>query len=72
MARTGDAFKRYVRLEHVPEALYPYRCAGWRNVGGFNVGDKYTEEVGELIVESLRGSDVEIIVEEVEHAANKP
>jgi hypothetical protein len=68
MAKRGDAFKRYVRLEHYAGGDYPYRCAGWRNVGGFNVGDKYTDEVGEVLIEHMRDSDIEVIVEEVANA----
>jgi hypothetical protein len=46
-------------------ADYPYRCAGWRNVGGFNVGDTYTEEVGEILIEACRGDGITVEVEEV-------
>jgi len=65
MNKRGEAFARRVRLENSAGDDYPYRCAGWRNVGGFNVGDKYTQEVGELLIEACRGDGITVEVEEV-------
>jgi hypothetical protein len=68
MAKRGEAFAMRVRLEHTAGSDYPYRCAGWQNVGGFNVGDRYTEEVGEVLIESMRSDGIDVVVEEIAHA----
>lgn len=59
---------RKVRLEYMAGEEYPYRCAGWSNVGGFNVGDSYTQEVGDVLIEAMRADGIQVFVE---HLADK-
>lgn len=56
---------RRVRLEHNPDGPYPYVCRCWLNVGGFNIGDRYTQEVGDVLIEAMRVDGIEVTVEEV-------
>lgn len=61
------AFARFRRIDfdYEPDHKYPYVCVAWREVGGMNVGDRFTEEVAEVLIEALRADGIEIVVEEV-------
>lgn len=61
------AFARFRRIDfdYEPDHKYPYVCTAWREVGGMNVGDRFTEEVAEVLIEALRADGIEIVVEEV-------
>lgn len=64
------AWKRFRKIEfdHEPEHKYPYVCVAWREVGGMNCGDRFTEEVGQLIIEACREDGIEVVVNEVANA----
>ena len=64
------AWKRFRRIDfdHEPGHKYPYVCTAWREVGGMNVGDRFTEEVAEVLIEALRADGIEIVVTEVADA----
>lgn len=55
--------QRSVRFEYDASEDYPYMCAGWLNVGGFNVGDRYTQEVGEVLIEAMRADGIKVDVD---------
>ena len=61
---------RRVRLEHNPDEPYPYVCRYWLNVGGFSTGDRYTQEVGDVLIEAMRGDGIDVVVEEVQRVEN--
>lgn len=50
-----------VEFDYEPGHKYPYVCVAWREVGGMNVGDRFTEEVGEALIDYLK-DDVKIVV----------
>jgi hypothetical protein len=62
------AFARFRQIEfdHEPDHKYPYVCVAWCEVGGMNVGDRFTEEVGQALIDYLK-DDVKIVVNEVKH-----
>lgn len=64
------AWKRFRKIDfdHEPEHKYPYVCVAWREVGGMNCGDRFTEEVGQLIIEACREDGIEVVVNEVANA----
>ncbi|NBW15744.1 MAG: hypothetical protein EBR82_47930 [Caulobacteraceae bacterium] len=57
---------RKIVFDHTEGAPYPYVCSAWREVGGMNVGDKFTQEVGDVLIEALREDGIEIVVEELQ------
>jgi len=52
---------RKIEFDYEPDHPYPYVCVAWRGVGGLNVGDRFTKEVGETLIDALR-RDVKIVV----------
>lgn len=61
------AFARFRRIEfdHEPDHKYPYVCVAWREVGGISCGDRFTQEVGDVLIDALREDGIEIVVNEV-------
>jgi hypothetical protein len=53
---------RYIAFDYEEGHAYPYVCTAWRMVGGMNVGDRFTEQVGEVIIEALREDGITIDV----------
>jgi hypothetical protein len=59
---------RKICFDHEPGHKYPYVCTGWCEVGGIHVGDRFTEEVGEILIEACRSDGITVEVEEVANA----
>jgi hypothetical protein len=55
-----------IEFDHELDHKYPFVCVAWREVGGMNVGDRFTQEVGEALIDYLK-DDVKIVVNEVKH-----
>jgi hypothetical protein len=60
---------RKICFDYEPGHKYPYVCSAWCEVGGMNIGDRFTEEVAEILIESCREDGITVEVEEV--ATNK-
>jgi len=56
---------RMIEFDHEPDHKYPYVCVAWREVGGMNVGDRFTQEVGDALIDYLK-DDVKIVVNKPE------
>ena len=56
---------RKICLDHEPDHKYPYVCAAWCEVGGISIGDRFTEEVAEILIEAWREDGITVEVEEV-------
>jgi hypothetical protein len=56
---------RKIVFNHTEGEPYPYVCSAWREVGGMNVGDKFTQEVGDVLIEACRADGIEVVVDEV-------
>ena len=56
---------RMIEFDYEPDHKYPYVCVAWREVGGMNVGDRFTAEVGEALIDYLK-DDVKIVVNKPE------
>jgi hypothetical protein len=52
---------RMVEFDYEPGHKYPYVCVAWREVGGMNVGDRFTDEVGEALIDYLK-DEIKIVV----------
>ena len=52
---------RMIEFDYEPDHKYPYVCVAWREVGGMNVGDRFTYEVGESLIYYLK-DEVRIVV----------
>ena len=61
------AFQKHRKIcfDHEPGHKYPYVCTAWCEVGGIYVGDRFTQEVGEILIETCRGDGITVEVEEV-------
>ena len=61
------AFKKHrkISFDHEPGNTYPYVCTGWCEVGGIHIGDRFTAEVGEILIEACREDGITVAVEEV-------
>jgi hypothetical protein len=61
------AFQKHRKIcfDHEPGHKYPYVCTAWCEVGGIYVGDRFTQEVGEILIEACRGDGITVEVEEV-------
>jgi hypothetical protein len=61
------AFQKHRKIcfDHEPGHKYPYVCTAWCEVGGIYVGDRFTAEVGEILIEACRGDGIAVEVEEV-------
>ena len=64
------AFQQYRKIcfDHEPGHKYPYVCTAWCEVGGMNVGDRFTEEVAEILIAACREDGITVEVEEVANA----
>ena len=60
---------RMIEFDYEPGHKYPYVCVAWCEVGGMNVGDRFTEEVGEALVDYLK-DEVKIVVNKPEEITN--
>lgn len=60
---------RMIEFDYEPGHKYPYVCVAWCEVGGMNVGDRFTEEVGEALIDYLK-DDVKIVVNKPEETVN--
>lgn len=54
---------RKICFDYEPEHKYPYVCTGWREVGGIYVGDRFTEEVAEILIAAVREDGITVEVE---------
>lgn len=61
------AFQKHRKIcfDYEPMNKYPYVCTAWCEVGGIYVGDRFTQEVGEILIEACRGDGITVEVEEV-------
>ncbi len=61
------AFQKHRKIcfDHEPGHKHPYVCTAWCEVGGIYVGDRFTQEVGEILIEACRGDGITVEVEEV-------
>lgn len=66
------AFGRFRRIDfdHEPGHAYPYVCVAWREVGGMNVGDRFTQEVGDVLIDALK-DEIQITVNGKEKSKGK-
>ena len=64
------AFQKHRKIcfDYEPGHKYPYVCTAWCEVGGIYVGDRFTEEVGEILIEACRGDGIAVVVAEVPDA----
>ena len=64
------AFQKHRKIcfDHEPGHKYPYVCTAWCEVGGVYVGDRFTDEVGEILIEACRGDGIAVVVAEVPDA----
>ena len=53
---------RYVEFDYEPDQAYPYECVAWRVVGGIHCGDRFTEEVADILIEAMRADGIEVVV----------
>ena len=60
---------RMIEFDYEPGHKYPYVCVAWCEVGGMNVGDRFTEEVGDALIDYLK-DEVRIVVNKPEENAN--
>jgi hypothetical protein len=61
------AFQKHRKIcfDHEPGHKYPYVCTAWCEVGGIHIGDRFTEEVGEILIAACREDGITVEVEEV-------
>ena len=60
---------RMVEFDYEPDHPYPYVCVAWREVGGMNVGDRFTEEVAETLIDAIK-DEVKVVVNKPKEVAN--
>lgn len=60
---------RKICFDYEPSHKYPYVCSAWCEVGGITVGDRFTEEVAEILIEVWREDGITVEVEEVPNVA---
>lgn len=60
---------RYVEFDYEPGHAYPYVCVAWRVVGGMSCGDRFTEEVADILIEAMRAGGIEVVVNQPEGTA---
>lgn len=60
---------RMIEFDYEPGHKYPYVCVAWCEVGGMNVGDRFTDEVGEALIDYLK-DEIRIVVNKPEGVAN--
>lgn len=61
---------RMIEFDYEPDHKYPYVCVAWCEVGGMNVGDRFTDEVAEALIDYLK-DDVKIVVNKPEETVNE-
>lgn len=54
---------RKICFDREPDHKYPYVCTAWREVGGIYVGDRFTDEVAEILIEAFREDGITVEVE---------
>lgn len=59
---------RMIEFDYEPDHKYPYVCVAWCEVGGMNVGDRFTQEVGDVLIDALKG-EIKVVVNKKEEAA---
>jgi hypothetical protein len=52
---------RLIEFDYEPDHKYPYVCVAWREVGGMNVGDRFTQEVGDVLIDALK-DEIKVVV----------
>lgn len=52
---------RKIEFDHEPAHKYPYVCVAWCEVGGMNVGDRFTQEVGDVLIDALK-DEIRVVV----------
>ena len=55
-----------IELDYEPDHKYPYVVTAWCNVGGINCGDRFTEEVAEVLISSVREDGIKVVVTTLE------
>lgn len=65
MVKSAWAKHRMIEFDYEPGHKYPYVCVAWCEVGGMNVGDRFTEEVGEALIDYLK-DEIRIVVNKPE------
>lgn len=61
---------RKIEFDYEPDHKYPYVCVAWCEVGGMNVGDRFTQEVGAVLIDALK-DDIKIVVNKTKEAVNE-
>lgn len=56
---------RMIEFDYEPGHAYPYVCVAWCNVGGMNCGDRFTDVVGEALIDYMK-DEVRIVVNKPE------
>jgi hypothetical protein len=51
---------RYIAMEIDDDPKYPWVVTAWRQVGGINCGDRFTREVGDVLIEAWREDGIEV------------
>lgn len=54
---------RSIDLEYCEDEKKPYAVTAWCNVGGVEVGDRFSKEVGDVLIEALGEDGITINVE---------
>ena len=57
---------RKIEFDYEPDHKYPYVVTAWCNVGGINCGDRFTEEVAEVLISSVREDGIKVVVTTLE------
>lgn len=60
---------RMIEFDYEPDHKYPYACVAWCEVGGMNVGDRFTDEVAETLIDCLK-DEVKIVVNKPKETVN--
>ena len=60
---------RLIEFDYEPDHKYPYVCVAWCEVGGMNVGDRFTDEVAETLIDCLK-DEVKIVVNKPKETVN--
>ena len=51
---------RRVEFDYEADHDYPYVVTAWFNVGGFNCGDRFTDQVGEILVDEMKKDGIKV------------
>ena len=55
-----------IEFDYEPDNKYPYVVTAWCNVGVINCGDRFTEEVAEILISSVREDGIKVVVTTLE------